>query len=134
MKRKANTELYFPHSSKSGTRINSRIFILETTIIWRMELSRDHLPLTTHNAMIISEMPMIIVNGCAYVSPRILPTMSSWRGTCPSTLQYSPLLSQTPAMIYVNKVYNFRLFMLYVVRVTLLTTCQNMITPANIHT
>lgn len=38
MNNKAKTEFSLPHNNKSGTNINSKIFIVATTVIWIIAL------------------------------------------------------------------------------------------------
>ena len=71
----ANTALASPQSSKSGTRINSSVFIVAIIKIWTMALSLDLILLNIQIAIKISEMPMEIVKRRECSFPRILATM-----------------------------------------------------------
>lgn len=72
----AKKALNLPQSSRSGTSINSKIFMTATTTIcvmaFHLGLKRDKI----QRAMTISEMPMRTVKGLAYSSPKMLATIS----------------------------------------------------------
>ena len=53
----------FPHSNKSGTRINSKMFIVAMTNIWVTAFSRVHILLKIQIAIKISESPIKSVKG-----------------------------------------------------------------------
>ena len=72
---KAKAELYLPQSNKSGTNINSMVFMVAIIIICVIALKRDLIPLKIHNAIIISETPISFVKTAAYSFPEIRETI-----------------------------------------------------------
>ena len=54
----AKTAFAFPHNNKSGTRKNSIIFIAAIISIWVIAFNLDAVPLKTHEAIIVSAMPI----------------------------------------------------------------------------
>ena len=98
MNKNANTAFNLPHSKSSGTKINSIIFIVVTTWICVIAFSLDLYPETIQKAIITSANPMSIINVDECFSPRICVTISSCRGTIPSTLQNKPLINQAAAI------------------------------------
>lgn len=110
MNSKANNELSFPQSRRSGTRMSSKIFIVATTVICTMAFNFDLNLVKIQIAITISESPIKTVNGLEYSSPKILATICSCRGTRFSTLQTGPLASQTVAIINTNTFCRFFLF------------------------
>ena len=87
-----------PQSNKSGTTINSMIFIVPTTIICVIAFSFDLNFVKIQIAITVSESPIKIVNNREWSFPKIVATICSCRGTRLSTLQKSPLANQTTAM------------------------------------
>ncbi|BDD04554.1 hypothetical protein AUTU_20370 [Aureibacter tunicatorum] len=63
MKNNANIELSLPQSKRSGTSINSKIFMHATTRICKMALSLDLNLLNAQIAIMISDIPISIVKG-----------------------------------------------------------------------
>ena len=101
----ANKELYLPHNNRSGTNMNSMLFIVAITSIWTMALKRGLIPLTIHRAISISEPPISFVNRAACSLPKITETIFSCLGTMPSTLQNKPFINQIEAIQYVKLLY-----------------------------
>lgn len=91
-------ELNFPQSNKSGTSINSRMFIIATTSICVIALKRDLIPLKIHMAINISDTPIALVISPANSSPKIPDTICSCLGTRFRTLQKSPFAIHTIAI------------------------------------
>ena len=102
MKMKANIVLALPQSSISGTKINSKIFIVAIPKTCTMALNPDLRSLKIHTAIKISKQPMIIVNDGAFSDPRIFATISSCLGTRFKTLQNNPLAIQMAAIPMVS--------------------------------
>ena len=97
---KAKRKFAFPHNNKSGTSINSTVFIVAMTKICVAVLSRVLIPLKIQIAISISDNPIKMVIKFAESLSRfkMRPTILSCRGTRLSTLQKSPLAIQTVAM------------------------------------
>ena len=76
MNRKANNKLNLPHKSKSGTKINSKTFIVAITIICVIAFSRVAMPLKIQTAIAISESPIALVKSPAWLLPKSLATIS----------------------------------------------------------
>ena len=95
---KAKTAFALPQSNKSGTRKNSKEFIIAITRICITVLSRVRIPLKIQTAIPISATPIRNVRDLACSLPKILVTISWCRGTRFRTLQISPLTIQTVAM------------------------------------
>jgi hypothetical protein len=112
MKRNAKRALNLPQSKRSGTNINSSVFITAITAICEIALIFDHLPLNIQIHMAISEIPISRVNVPECSFPMIRPTISRCLGTRLSTLQIKPLISHTNAMSHVS-IWCIRLFILY---------------------
>ena len=98
MKIDANMEFIFPQSNKSGTKINSSVFIVATTVIWAIAFNFVLKVLKIQTAIIISESPIKIVNSLEWSSPNILATICSCLGARFRTLQKSPFAIQTVAI------------------------------------
>ena len=98
MKINAKSEFSFPQSNKSGTRINSSVFIVATTKIWAIAFNFVLKALKIQTAIMISESPIRIVNSLEWSSPNILATICSCLGTRFRTLQKSPFAIQTVAI------------------------------------
>jgi hypothetical protein len=94
IKSKANIALALPQSSKSGTRINSSVFIIAIMRIWTQAFSLDLIPLKIQIAIKISEIPMAIVNSLECSVCRIFDTICWCLGTRLSTLQNRPFTIQ----------------------------------------
>ena len=94
----ANRELNFPHSNKSGTKINSSVFIVAMITICVAALSFVLNRLKIHMAIITSDSPMHTVSSLACSVPKIRDTISSCLGTRFNTLQHNPLMIQIMAM------------------------------------
>ena len=99
---KAKIEFAFPQNNKSGTSINSRVFIVAITRICVAVFSRVLMPFKIQTVISVSESPIKIVSSRECSLPKIFATISSCRGTRLSTLQKSPLATQTVAMKYVR--------------------------------
>ena len=65
MNRKANNALNLPHKSSSGTKINSKAFMMAMIIICAIAFNRDLIPLNIQIAIAISEIPIAMVNSLA---------------------------------------------------------------------
>ena len=76
MNRKAKKAFNFPQSSRSGTRKNSKVFIVAITTICVSAFSREQHPLKIQTAIAISETPINIVSSLAWSLPKILATIS----------------------------------------------------------
>ena len=113
MNTRAKSELSFPQSNSSGTKINSNRFIMATIIIWVIAFNLDFNFETTQIAIIISETPMARVNGLEKSSPIIFPTICSCLGTRFKILQTSPLISQTAVIRMLNMEWSFLIFINY---------------------
>lgn len=94
----AKRELNFPQSRRSGTRINSSVFIVAMMRICRIALKRDLNPLKIQIPITISESPIKMVSSLECVIPKILSAICSCRGTRFNTLQRSPFANQMSAM------------------------------------
>ena len=71
----AKNKFALPHNNKSGTRTNSKAFIVAMTTICVIVLRRVHKPLKIHTAIPISESPIRIVKGLELSTPKICPTI-----------------------------------------------------------
>lgn len=98
MNKKAKKMLSLPQRSKSGTAINSMIFIVATTIICVIAFILDLSFVKIQIAIPVSASPMRSVNGREKSFPKIRATISSCRGRRFSTLQKNPLAIHTVAM------------------------------------
>lgn len=87
-----------PQRSKSGTKLNSKMFIVATTVICAIALRRDLSFVKIHITITISESPIKIVKGLEKSFPKILATICPCLGTRFKTLQNSPFTSQTAAI------------------------------------
>lgn len=96
--RRAKTELNRPQRRRSGTSINSRMFMIATIRIWTIAFSLGIMPARIHSAMTISEIPINKVSGLENSSPKICATICSCRGTRFKTLQTRPFINQTTAI------------------------------------
>lgn len=67
----ANTEFHFPHNNKSGTRINSSVFMIAIITICEIAFNRDFRRLTIQIAIAISKTPIKIVRGLEYLGPKM---------------------------------------------------------------
>ena len=95
----ANNKLNLPHKSKSGAKTNSKTFMIAMIIICEIAFNLVLIPLRIQIAIAISETPIAFVKRPACWLPNIRATISWWRGTRFSTLQKSPLVIQTVAMM-----------------------------------
>ena len=107
MNRKAKIAFVFPHNNKSGTRTNSKVFIVIITRICVAALSLIQMPLNIQMAIPISVSPIKKVSNRACSCPKMFATISWCRGTRFNTLQKSPFAIQTVAMQYVNSLWIF---------------------------
>lgn len=98
MNSNANNKLNLPHKSKSGTKINSKTFIVAMTVICVIAFSLGLIPLKIQTAIAISESPIALVKSSAWSLPKILATISWCRGTRFRSLQKSPFAIQIAAM------------------------------------
>lgn len=73
--KKANIILNLPQSNKSGTKINSIIFIIPTTIICIIAFSFDLNLVNIQIAITISANPISMVNRCASLFPKMPATI-----------------------------------------------------------
>lgn len=75
MNKNAKNALAFPQSNKSGTSVNSKIFMVAMMMICVQALKRGKMPLKIQTAITISEMPIAFVKIEAYDSPNIRDTI-----------------------------------------------------------
>jgi len=75
MNKNANNALNRPHKSRSGARKNSRVFMTAMITIWVIAFSLGHQPLKIQMAMIVSAIPISLVNNPAWASPMIRATI-----------------------------------------------------------
>ncbi len=84
-----------PNSRRSGTSINSRIFIVKTIMICITAARRENFLLITHTNIQISRTPITFTAKNEISLPSILATICWCLGTNPKTLAYKPFISHT---------------------------------------
>lgn len=84
-----------PKSRRSGTRINSRIFIVKTIMICITAAKRENFLLMTQMNIQISRTPITFTAIKEISLPSIFDTICLCLGTNPSTLAYKPFISHT---------------------------------------
>jgi len=100
--------LILPNKRRSGTRINSIMFMAATSRICVQAHQRGRIPLKIQINIPISSSPMALVANAAWVSPNIRATISRCLGTRSNTLQSRPLISHTEAIAAVSNVLRFK--------------------------
>ena len=99
-----------PKSRRSGTRINSRIFIVITIMICITAAWRENFLLMTQMNIQISRAPIIFTATKEISFPSILSTICWCRGTNPKTFAYKPFISHTKEIRMVRILWMMNLF------------------------